>query len=95
MVLFDRLAYARSVLEDFALMKLRIQGEYSVQVPTSAPNTFISGAIDYAPGYGEHSDRLESVYVMIAVEAKKPSTYANALPQVVSYLGIYCPVREV
>jgi hypothetical protein len=73
MVLFDRMTYARSVLENFALMKLRIQGEYSVQVPTSAPTTVISGVIDYALGYGDYGDRLETV---IAVEVEKPSTYA-------------------
>jgi hypothetical protein len=84
MVLLDRMTYARSVLENFALMKLRIQGEYSVQVPTSAPNTVISGVIDYALGYGDYGDRLETV---IAVEVGKPSTYA--LSQVVCYLGIH------
>jgi hypothetical protein len=78
------MTHARSVLDNFALMKLRIQGEYSIQVPTSALNTTIMGIIDYALGYGDY--RLESV--MVAVEVKKITAYSDALPQLICHLGM-------
>jgi len=88
-----RITYIKSTFPEFPLQSQRIAAEYTLSFPSAVDNTkIVSGKADYVLGYGGSSSK-ELGSILVAIEAKRQSTFSFAISQLVVYLGTFTSLR--